>query len=31
MYRGMAADAATPIQPGSQDVSATVTVVFAIE
>jgi uncharacterized protein YggE len=30
--RGMALDsAATPIQPGSQDISATVTVVFAIE
>jgi uncharacterized protein YggE len=28
--RFAAADAATPIQPGSQDVSATVTVVFAI-
>lgn len=28
--RSVAADAATPIQPGSQDVSATVTVVFAI-
>jgi uncharacterized protein YggE len=30
-FRAMAADAATPIQAGSQDVSATVTVVFAIE
>jgi uncharacterized protein YggE len=28
--RSFAADAATPIQPGSQDISATVTVVFAI-
>jgi uncharacterized protein YggE len=34
VYGGMfraAADAATPIQPGSQDVSVTVTVVFAID
>jgi uncharacterized protein YggE len=28
--RGAALDAATPIQPGSEDLSATVTVVFAI-
>ena len=28
--KGAAVDAATPVQPGTQDVNATVTVVFAI-